>query len=233
MKKGKNFFWGILFLLGAVAVVTDKLGYLKGIGFWSILFTIGFAGLLLDGIRKRKWSRILFAIAFICIVNADVLGIRQLVPWTVLLAAFLGTIGLNILFPERRERQYFNGDRQNCRTRIDETDSGEMIHMETTFGSAVKYIDSQELAGAYLEASFGTMGVYFDNAVLWNHSAEVYVDVSFGSITLYIPSGWKVIVDTDNSFGSTEEYGRCNPEGENVLIVKGDVAFGNLRIQYI
>ena len=101
MKK-KNVFWGVLFLLGACAVIAGRLGFLDGIGFWSILFSLVLAAVLIRGIVRRSWGMILFSVAFLCIVNDRLLGIEKLTPWPVLGAALLGTIGLNLLFPDRK-----------------------------------------------------------------------------------------------------------------------------------
>ena len=101
MRDRKNVFWGILFLLGACAVIAGQLGFLEGIGFWSILFSLVLAAVLIRGIIRRSWGMILFSIAFLCIINDRLLGIEKLTPWPVLGAALLGTIGLNLLFPRR------------------------------------------------------------------------------------------------------------------------------------
>ena len=60
MKQGRKIFWGLMFILGALALLVVKLGYLEGIGFWSILFTIALIGILVDGIMDRGFGRILF-----------------------------------------------------------------------------------------------------------------------------------------------------------------------------
>lgn len=59
MKK-KNVFWGLLFILGALAVLVSKLGVFEGVGFWSVLFSIGLIGILINGIIHRSWGTILF-----------------------------------------------------------------------------------------------------------------------------------------------------------------------------
>ena len=53
MKK-KNVFWGVLFLLGACAVIAGRLGFLDGIGFWSILFSLVLAAVLIRGIVSQR-----------------------------------------------------------------------------------------------------------------------------------------------------------------------------------
>lgn len=87
---------------------------------------------------------------------------------------------------------------------------------------------------AFLKSSFGSMSVYFDNAVLHEGKAVAEVDISFGNMELYIPKDWKVILDVDTSFGGVEEKGRCHPADEgNTLLISGRVSFGGLEIHYI
>ena len=42
----KKIYWGILFLLGAAALLLGRLGYLDGINFWSVLISIALFGFL-------------------------------------------------------------------------------------------------------------------------------------------------------------------------------------------
>ena len=44
----KKVFWGVLFLLGALALLLGKSGYLEGVGFWTVFFSIILAGILID-----------------------------------------------------------------------------------------------------------------------------------------------------------------------------------------
>lgn len=238
MKRGRNIFWGVLFLLGAVAVIASKLGYLQGISFFSVPITIGLAGLLINGILKRCWGQILFSLAFIGIVNAKLLGIEKLVPWPLLLAALLGTIGLNMLLPRRRlsgRHHFVEGRRQEDTVGNDvvEMAGDEAVHYQNSFGSAIKYFGYRQLEQAHLESSFGLLEVYFDNAVLKDHAGLVRVEPSFGVIRLYVPAAWKVIIDVNTKCGGVEEIGCCDPAGKEVLTVTGDISFGSLQIHYI
>ena len=71
MKVRKNIFWGLAFILAAVALVVKKLGYLQGVGIWSILFSVILAVIFVKGIMKRHWVTILFSAAFFIIVNDE------------------------------------------------------------------------------------------------------------------------------------------------------------------
>lgn len=242
----KNVFWGVLFLLGACAVIAGRLGFLDGIGFWAILFSIALAAVLIRGIIKRSWGMILFFIAFLCIVNDRFLGIESLTPWPVLGAALLGTIGLNILFPRRgwknvswKRISVKNSDSASVdtgdseyETRIGD-DGAESVRCEVCFHSCVKYLQSNALQHVHLENAFGSLAVYFTDSMLWQHRGAVDVDVAFASTELYVPASWHVVCNVSSVFGGVTEHGRPALSSENVLTITGDVCFGALEIHYI
>ena len=239
MKK-KNVFWGLLFILGALAVLVSKLGVFEGVGFWSVLFSIGLIGILINGIIRRSWGTILFSTAFLAIVNSRLLGIEKLVPWPVLGAALLGTIGLNMLFPSRHHHGHYvyNGGIGGEVGEVEyheevSNDGSEQVNCGVSFHSSVKYIQCTQLKSLNLDSSFGGLTVYLNNAVLKGHEAFVNVDVSFGNMELYIPAGWRVICNVSSSFGSVQEHGRCRGEEADMLTINGEVSFGTLDIYYI
>lgn len=236
MKREKNIFWGLLFILGAVFIVVNKLGYFQDIGVMTVIFTIGLAGALVDSIYHRSFGGILFSLAFLCILYDDFLGIEALTPWPVLVAALLGTVGLNMIFRQKKRswkcEKSYDWDNETYKKVIDQ-DGNDWVRCEVSFSSTTKYINSTSFKKADLECSFGSMTVYFDNAVLDQGKAVVDVDVSFGSMELYIPKTWKVVMNLDNSFGGCKEHGNCSNSDENVLMLTGDVSFGGLEIYYI
>lgn len=239
MNNGKKAFWGVLFLLGAVAAVVGGLGLLKGIGFWTILFSIVLIGVLVEGLIRKSWGQILFSAAFLLILGGKAMGGLPISIWLVLGAALLGTIGLNILFPRKHGYMDYIRTETTANWSAEEysqivgADGGESVNCEVSFGSSAKYITSQNLKNANLEVSFGGMSVYYDNAVLRDHCAGSRIDVSFGHMELYIPQDWNVVVNVTSSFAHVQEKGCCNRNGINTLMLVGDVSFGNVDIFYI
>lgn len=71
---------------------------------FSIILTVFFLWLFVEGIRNVNFWEILFSIAFICIIYDEPLGITALTPWTVLGAAFLGSIGLSLIFGGKKRK---------------------------------------------------------------------------------------------------------------------------------
>lgn len=231
--KRKNSFWGIVLLMGAAALLLGKLGVLPRIRFWPIVFNIGLLAILVRGIARRKFEAILFPVAFLIIVNDELLGLEAITPWPVLGAALLGNIGLKLLFPGfgRGRGHHPRGSGQK-RGVLEYDRDGDEVSYENTFGDSTKYL-SGVVGRVDVENTFGTMQLYFTETLLRNHMAEVDVEVSFGSMVIYVPSVWKVVLDVQTAFGSADENGNCNPFGEDVLYISGSVNFGNLEIVYV
>ena len=239
-RRAKNVYWGVLLLLGAAALVVGKLGYLEGIGVWSIIFSVCLAGFLLDGLVNRSFGEILFSLAFLVIVNDRLLNLEAITPWPVLGAALLGTIGLNLLFPRFKKKGRFVKFHMNMggkdyygKERIfEEKWNGDSVSYENAFGGSVKYL-SGEISRVDAENAFGSLQIYFTDAIPKGGSVSVDVETVFGSMALYVPASWRVVLSTENTFGSTKEQGSCNPTGDVVLYIRGSVAFGSLQIRYV
>lgn len=240
MKQGRKIFWGLMFVLGGVALIVSKMGFLEGFNFWSIVFTIALLGILVDGLFHRSWGVALFSLAFLIIVNDELLGLESITPWPVLGAALLGTIGIRILFPGKwgisRNHKWDNKE-WSFQMGTDGEDgqvlSGEYISIDNNFGESVKYLGGNEISQVKLENAFGCLRVYFDNVILKDGKANVYVDSSFGSVILYIPAEWKVNTNLKIAFGDARESRQGSVTSDNIIEIHGDVSFGDLKIQYI
>lgn len=228
MNRFRKVFWGIMFIVGAMALLVIKLGYLEGIGFWSILFTLALIGIMVDGVLSKGYGKILFSLAFLVIIYDEFLGLEAITPWPVLGAALLGTIGLNILFPHVGWKSWKSG-KSSDEVILD----GDIISFTNSFGEAVKYLSGQEISRVQVKNSFGEMHVYFDGAILKNGRAEVYVDNSFGETVLYIPKGWDVVNEIRASFGDVSEQGIRTPDGSGRIRIRGKVGFGDCDIRYL
>lgn len=233
MKNAKNVFWGVLLLAGAVAVLASSMGYFDGVNIWHLILTLLLAAGVLEGVVHRDFGTILFCTAGIIIVNDTVLGLEDITPWPVLCAALLGTIGLNMIFPKKHKHIGVFVDKEMSEESVITDENGDVVNYEAAFGETVKYINSDRLAIANLECNFGSMSVYFNEATLANGKAEVRAECNFGCIELYVPSAWKVEQNASRVFGSIDESGRCNPDGQHTLRLTGECHFGAIQIHYI
>lgn len=227
--KRERMFWGLFFIIGAMAVVVSKLGFLGDISLWTIFFTVFLIAALIKGVFARSPWGILFSLAFLCILYAKPLGIAELTPWTVLGAALLGSIGCSILFHPRR-KYWHNPHEAEYES---ETVEGDTINLSTSFAGSVKYITSDNFKKANLNCSFGCMKVYFDNAIIQNGCASVDLRASFCGIELFIPKEWKVDSRIAASFGGIEEKNRSTSTGTPVLQLTGNCSFSGVTIIYV
>lgn len=238
MKISKNsgkIVWGLFFILAAVYLIVSRFVNLPEVGVFSILLTVFCVWMFIQGIRQLNFWGILFSLAFVCIIYAEPLGITALTPWPVLGAALLGSIGLSMIFKKKNKSWNFSSSTTNANVGASSNEqcSGEHIRCENCFGSSIKYINSDNFCNADLENSFGSLSVYFDNAVIQSGMAYVNVENSFGETELYIPKEWNTVNEMSHSFGEVQEKGRMMGTSTCTLYLRGETSFGTIVIHYI
>lgn len=226
-RNAEKIFWGVFFILGAVFIVVSKLGYLQGVNALTLFLAVLFAACLIKSVVSVKFTGILFSLAFLAILFDKPLGIEALTPWTVLGAALLGSIGLNLLFKGKHKPKYDKIDIES--TIIDE----DCVRYQTTFGESVKYVNSDDFKSLELECTFGEMKVYFDNAIIQGDHAVVDLKVAFAGMELYVPKSWQVVNRTSAAFGGVHEKNHPQTSGKPTLVLNGGISFGGVEIFYV
>jgi len=234
MKK-ERIFWGILFILAGIFMIIGKLGYFPNMNVFSLLLTAFLVVVIVKSLPSMNFSGILFPIAFICIIYDKQLSITSITPWTILMAALLGSIGLSMIF--HKQIKWINHNHNHSHEdykfeKIDIEDESN-VRFKNSFGASIKYINTDKFEQANFECSFGAMKVYFDNAVMSNENAIVRINASFSGIELYIPKTWNVNDNTNVFLGSVSEKNRNNQTTTNNLTLVGDVSFSGIEIIYI
>lgn len=232
MKNGR-IFWGILFVLIGIFMIISKLVYFPNVNALSMMLTGFLVVVIVKSLLRLNFAGVLFPIALICIIYDKQLGITNITPWTVLIAALLGSIGFTMIFHKRIKwiDTQFNCEEYKFE-KIDVED-GSHIGFKTSFGSSIKYINTDDFEQADLNCSFGAMKVYFDNAVMSNNNAVVRINASFSGIELYIPKNWNVEDETNVVLGSIDEKNRNNQTTTNTLTLVGDIKLSGVEIIYI
>lgn len=235
--KFRNLFWGVFFILAAVAILLNQLGFLVGISLFHLIITILLIPIIVKSIQYLNFSGILIPLAIIGILYADQLGIQSLTPWPILGIAVFLSIGLSILI---HPKKYSDGGRWKKRCgefqeeSVGNKEEGE-VNLSTRFAGSVKYIDSDNLKKVNIDCSYGGMKIYFDHAKIEGEEATINLDVSFSGVELYIPKEWKVIDNVNCILGGIEEkYKNNTTTTENVrLILNGKISFSGVEIIYI
>lgn len=232
--KMKDLFWGMLFIVAAVLIIVDRLGIFTDISVFEIVATVALAAIILKSLKKMNFWGILFPAALICIIYANEWNITELTPFPVLLTALLGSIGLSMIFKNNKwwNHRYYSKKEEHFDQVINQPD-GNIVSCSASFGSSMKYINTQNFERANIKCSFGAMKVYFDNAVITSGRAVIDLDVSFSGVELYIPKDWNIINEVNTSLGGMEEKNRRTDSVSPTVTMTGNVSFGGVEIIYI
>lgn len=232
--KIKKMFWGLFFILSAVLIGVNQLGYLNGINMWTLLATIFLVPIIVKSATKLNFFGIFFGFAGMVIIYGDYLNIKSLGIWEMLLMALFLSIGFSIVFSNRitkRWKKYRNTE--NFAYVINSQDESE-IDYSVSFSSSIKYINTKDLKKVNLSCSFGALKVYFDNAEVNENGAEIKLDVSFGGTELYIPKKWRLINELEVNLAGVEEKNANMPQSDGPIVtLTGKVSLSGLEIIYV
>lgn len=95
--KQRNYFWGFVLVLMAICLIAGQYDVFDGISFWMIVLTILGSAVILDGIAHISINGVVIGCTLLFVLWKNQLGFHRLSNWTILLAALLLLIGLNIL----------------------------------------------------------------------------------------------------------------------------------------
>ena len=100
MKKD-NVFWGVLLVLAAVYIIINNLGFMPDVDVVRLGLGILCVVVFIKSLSGPEFGGMLFSLAILAILFDSQLGITAITPWPVLMAALLGSIGLNMIFGSR------------------------------------------------------------------------------------------------------------------------------------
>lgn len=238
-------FWGIFFLAAAALVVVNQMGILTyKLGFWAIIGSIIFVLSLIDGIINRRITESVFSIAFLLMIYAQPLHITKLVPWTILLAAVLISIGLGIIFRNRFHTvAYANKkikDFRNKRESISDhiftdtvsNDKGAHVVIDQTFSDTSRYIHSKELETIDVNGKMGDINIYLDNAQAASDTVVMNLNITMTDLNIFLPLSWQIDNNLGTSLGELEIEGTSNGGGPTLLL-QGHASLSDIDIKYV
>ena len=235
----KNYFWGVFLILAGAYLVVSQMGYLPSVGTFTLVFTILCLAAIVYSVLHISFGGILFPLAFIGIMYDEPLGITPITPWTILLAALLGTIGLNLLFANRRkswkkikgikkERNEWKQAEKNAKE-----EDGEKLYFHSVFGGIIRYVTSTNFQQAVVDSKFSGMKLYFDNAQIPSGRAVITMNATFSGVELYVPKQWKVVNQLNSPFSGVTEKNKHAEDVTAELILEGENPFSGVTIYYV
>ena len=211
MKK-RNIFWAVILIFIAVYLVASKMHMIPAIPFFKILFTVIFVYTAVYGFVRLHFFEGMLSVGLLGCMYDKVLGIQAITPWTLLLAACLVGLALDLLFrnlKKQKDNTYFG--HSNAGGHVENGQDGEYVHVENSFGALSKYVNSDCFREAKISNSFGECNVFFNNTALKGANAIIRTDNSFGSTNIYLPSTWRVEFRQNTAFGNVE----CKGQGSS------------------
>ena len=240
MKKD-NIFWGVLLLLAAVYILAHSLGFTPDISIIRIVIGVICVMAFVKSAFRMEFGGMLFSLAILLIMFEHVLGIEAITPWPVLWAALFGTIGLNMIFGSKanayRGRQMHRKQEKISNETFEQNTSDvevDNVVISGLFNGCKKNINSNQFKKAIVDCKFCGMEVNMDNAMIQSGTAIISLNVHFSGVEFYIPSNWKVVNNTDCTFGSLDEHHVSGvAEDGPTLVFDGIIRFSGVEIYRI
>ncbi|SHH61372.1 hypothetical protein SAMN02745823_00479 [Sporobacter termitidis DSM 10068] len=229
-----NWFWGVFFVLAAVFVVASQVTSFTQIGFWSILAAVLLAAVFIQSLIHLNYFGVFLSLALGYVIFQIPLRLFFISPWLLILAAVLLSIGFYSLFHRRpKYAGCRRRDNDNYRT-VEEIDDNNP-YVKVTFGSSSKYLHGDSLKTGQFYCSFGALEVYFDQVHLDPDGAEIFIDCSFGAVTLFVPKTWRVVDRLHSNLGSVKDESSRSAaaDGAPVLTLTGNISLGAVELQYV
>lgn len=219
---------GILLILLAALVIVQDYFIQWEISIWMLAWVVLLAVLSLSSFLKSHFG---WGFIYGIVVLFSLNGQFHFLPVSnsvVILSSILAVIGLNILFnsSSRIKNRFGLGS-----TGSDANNGGNDI--DVSFSTVTKYLNDQHFTHGSADVSLGQASVYFDNCHIEGSSAQFDVDVSLGSLSLYVPSDWRVHINVDNSLSAIQHQENPSNLTSKDFYIKGEVSLGNLEIIYV
>lgn len=247
MKRNRVIFWGVFFILLAVAMVlTQTTGFGAGLVWSQVLWGLVLLMVIVESALNRCFTGIFLPLGIAYNIFGGLLGLPVMARWVPVLAGALLGIGMDILVGSRwRRRHRKDGERFAYRhgrnrgdwegsRRVSEGSEEDFPKVEVSFGSLRRYINSRQLRGGDFSVSFGELKVDLTDA-LPAVDATLQLSCSFGELQLIVPRHWNIRDDIQASLATVEYEGRyVEPEeGAPQLTLTGDVSLGHISIMYV
>ena len=233
----RNWFWGIICILGAILIFGNLFGFLPfTFSLWKIAGTLICLSVIIDGIKERSFYSPLFGIAIVFYLFKEDLGFEDISFWLLMVGTWLLAWGLTSIFhPEKNhikvnkqiDINFGDDDTENV-----EYSTNSIINITSSFGEKVQYIQTNDLQYVTIDSKFSGLKLYFDQATIQNQ-ATIEIDGNFTGIELYIPKEWNVQSHVRAFFGGVDEKGQPSSSGYPTLNITGRVHFGGVEIHYI
>lgn len=219
----------VLFILHFLGINLPNFGSVSG---FRLLL-----GLILLGWIVKSLSRLHFAETFLPLsLEAFVFkhqlaaipslsGLASVGFWGFALCGLLLYAGFSLLLPRHR-----HGLRET--EAAGEHGKSPLHSHESNFGHSSIYVDCSEPIFDRIDNSFGSCTVHFSCPEALAADGFLEIDNTFGTVTLLVPKGWRVVDRIEPSLGSVILPAAVNSIGPT-LTLTGETSLGSVTVRYV
>ena len=102
-----------------------------------------------------------------------------------------------------------------------------------TFGSDTKYVTLPRMVEGNIDVSFGELTVDLTSVKDFSENCHLDADCSFGHLIIRLPKTCHAVPSSDTAFASVKTSGNPDPMPLYTVKMDCDVAFGEIKIQYV
>ena len=216
MKRNRNWFWGLFFIVGALILFSSAIGWSFGLSLWQWFVVIFMSSIILKSLPRLEFFGIIMPLPFIYLAISKYLpeAYQHLNIFTLIVVAVFLSIGLSLLFKKKRHYNFWSCDgisgssRRSFRNDDDDDDWDDEI--ELSFQKKSKSDEDERFADSRDDVS---ASVTFGDSTKFIYSKELHYgkfDCTFGELKVYFDeailaeSGAEIVVNC--TFGAIELY---------------------------
>jgi len=228
MTENKNqgrIFWGILLIVMGVLFLLDqmdKLDFGDLIGrYWPVIFILIGISILLSNNFKNAGSGVFFILfgTFFLLLR---LRIFERAVWHYLWPLAIIGVGLWILL-----RPAWHPDRKAVGAM-----TADELNISQIFSGSVRKIESRSFKGGKADVVFGSAEIDLRAAGLAGGRATLVLSAVFGSIEVFVPRDWQVVLEGTPVLGSIENRKKAaDVAPTQTLEIKGSAVFGSIEVK--
>ncbi len=228
---------GILLLCTKLNLIPTK--YIDALISWQIvLIIIG----LLSLIIKHLYAAVIFATLGIFFIIPKI----GLVPdnfigevptnfvqlyWPILLIIAGVLVVIHRIFPPKHKtiREHFLNEAEKKGHKNQYECENGFVNKRSLFESGKHIVLDPEFKGGNVKTVFGETKMDLRKTSLPEGNTQLIIDVSFGSVVIYVPTDWRIQLNVNSVFGTFEDkraFQENDADPSKTLVISGSVVFG-------
>ena len=237
-RRGAIAFAVLILLIGGLYLVSSLLKL--DVGLWDIIWP---SFLLVFGIHAMSPKFSFFGLG--CILFGGFSLVNQFIPVqlqldsgvvvAILILLFGGSLLMDALGKPKKPfvKFLYNGNDGEHAAKNHYHTSGDFFQFDAAFGDQSRLVTMPLLKSGQINTSFGNYEVDLSGVREVAPVCRVEANVSFGDLTLTVPSRYEVRCASETAFADVEFDGKPDAVPAGIIQLNASVSFGQITIEYV